>query len=96
MLRNPEKILPYPLDLVESNISDIDVALVVHSDAVRNVEQPFAKRLDDVASVRIENQDGVLINHFLLLQLVVCAEKAVDEKRIYFILSLNRYFSFTM
>ena len=65
----------YPFDLMKADVRDVDVSLVVDGQAVGNVEHALSEGLHHVAVVRIQNQDGVFVDHFFLLQFVVRAEQ---------------------
>ena len=66
----------HSFDLVKADICDVNVPLVVHRQSVWDVEHSLSEGVEGVSGVRIEKEDGVLINDFLLLQFVVWPESA--------------------
>jgi hypothetical protein len=70
---------------MKPGISDIGVPRFVEAQAVRHVEQAFAKRSDDVTGVRIQDQDRVLVDHLSIregpIRLEGAATKNITEFR---------------
>ena len=66
----------HSFDLVKADICDINVPLVVHRQSMGYVEHSLSERVEGVSGVRIEKENRVLIDHFLLLQFVVWSERA--------------------
>ena len=76
MLNNYEELIhiwpriaikTHSFDLVKADICDVNVPLVVHRQSVWDVEHSLSEGVEGVSGVRIEKEDGVLINDFLLL-----------------------------
>ena len=60
------KFISYPHDLVQSHVRDVSVCIVVNGQAVWHVEHVTAPGVLDGGRVRVQDQNGVLRNGFLI------------------------------
>lgn len=67
-----------PHDLVKANIGDVDVSPSVNRDSMGQVEHSGAKFVEDLAAVRFQDQDWVLLDDLAIPQLVI-AVKGLDR-----------------
>ena len=61
---------------MKTGVGDVGVPVAVDGEAVRHVEQVLAERADDVAGVRIQDQDRVLGDQLSIRKSPIWFERA--------------------